>query len=278
MLASDNVETKVIMDFLQNRFATWEVLEKVVSDDGPKSISEGLEFLMKFYGIEHKLTSINSHLSNGAVERLNQTFKYWLHVRIKDGLQWRENSSNGLLAIRSTPHCTTRVIPFKMITGREMRVKLSALQPTSVQEKEVQRADVRKTVEEVQKKSKDCYYARSTIKANRFKKGDIVRIKLPSRQKKLASKYSHPIRVEDATQFTVTTEDGRKWHANRIVPYFKREHIETDKGIPWLPNNELQSDRDATSRETKNQNERELLPRRVRRPPEYLRDYVVDMD
>ncbi len=73
------------------------------------------------------------------------------------------------------------------------------------------------------------------------------------------------------------------------MPYFEREHIEIDKVIPWFPNNELQSDRDATSgetenmnerdatrRETGNLNERELRPRRVRRPPEYLRDYVVD--
>lgn len=278
-LASDNVDTKVITDFLQNRFATWGVPEKVVSDNGPQFISEEFESFMKVYGIEHKPTPIYSPQSNGAVERLNQTIKNLLQVGIKDGLQWRENLSNVLLAIRSTPHSTTKESPFKMMTGREMRVKLSALQPTGVQGKEVQRTDaVRKRVVEVQKKSKDRYDARFTTKANRFKKGDIVRIKLPSRQKKLASKYSDPIRVEDVTQSTVTTEDRKKWHANRIVPYFEREHIETDKGIPWFPNNELQSDRDIASRGTEELNGRELRPRRVRRPPEYLRDYVVDMD
>ena len=75
VLAADNVETKVITDFLQKRFATWGEPEKIVSDNGPQFTNEEFGSLMKVYAIEHKPTPIYSPQSNGAVEQLNQTIK-----------------------------------------------------------------------------------------------------------------------------------------------------------------------------------------------------------
>ena len=132
-----------------------EFLVKIVSDNGPQSLSRECELFMKVHGIEHKLTPIYSPQSNGAVERLSQTIKNLVQGGLKDGFQWKENLSNVLLAIRSTPHSTTKETPFKLMTGRDMRVKLSTLQPPNLQGKKLQRTDVvRKAVEEVQKKAK----------------------------------------------------------------------------------------------------------------------------
>ena len=114
------------------------------------------------------------------MDRLNQTIKNLLQVGIKDGFQWKENVLNVLLAIRSTPHSTTKETPFRLMTGRNMRVKLSTLQPPNLQERKLQRTDVvRKAVEEVQRKSKECFDGKASVKKKRFRESDLVHTKLP---------------------------------------------------------------------------------------------------
>ena len=114
------------------------------------------------------------------MERLNQTIKNLLQVGIKDGFQWKENLSNVLLPIRSTPHSTMKETPFRLMTDRDMRVKLSTLQPPNLQGKKLQRTDVvRKAVEKVQRKSKERFDGKASVKKNRFTESDLVRTKLP---------------------------------------------------------------------------------------------------
>ena len=60
--------------------------------------------------------------------------------------------------------------------------------------------------------------------------------------------------------------------------YFESKHIYVILGILWFPNYGLQNDRTVVSNVTAVLNERELLPRRVIRPPEYLKDCVFYMN
>ena len=60
VLVSDSVKTRVINDFLQNRFATWGLPVKIVSDNGPIFISTEFELFLKVHGIEHNLKPIYS--------------------------------------------------------------------------------------------------------------------------------------------------------------------------------------------------------------------------
>ena len=147
-----------------------------------------------------------------------------------------------LLAIRSTPHSTTKETPFRMMTGRDIRLKLSTLQPPNLQERKLHRTDnVRKAVEQVQRKSKKGYDGKASVEKNRFKEGDLVRTKLPSR-KKLESQYSKPMQVKGVTQSTITTMNGRKWHSNRVVPYEEKNVLEKNYSIPWFPEDKLNND------------------------------------
>ena len=58
--------------------------------------------------------------------------------------------------------------PFKIITGREMKVELSTLLPSLVQGVELQKVVVRKRFKERQKKSNNHREVMFTIMDNRF--------------------------------------------------------------------------------------------------------------
>ena len=99
--------------------------------------------------------------------------------------------------------------PFKIITGREMKVELSTLLPSLVQGVELQKDVVRKRFKERQKKGNNHREVMFTIKDNRFWKDNRVHIRFPSTEKRLTSKYSVAIRVKDVAQATVTTKTER---------------------------------------------------------------------
>ena len=140
-----------------------------------------------------------------------------LQVRIKDGFQWKENLSNVLLAICSTPHSTTSDKPFRKMTGRDMSVKKSTLQPPNLQGRKLQRTDVvRKAVQEVHRKTKERYDGKLQLRRTGLKK--VILCAPNCHYKKNGEPIFETYAGKGVTQSTVTTMDERKWHSNRVVP------------------------------------------------------------
>ena len=124
------------------------------------------------------------------------------------------------------------------------------------------------------RKTKRRYVRKAAVKASRFKKDNLVCNKLRS-NKKMESSYSASNRVEDITQSTVTTMDGRKWRSDIVVPYEKRAVSDNDKYIQI----QVYNDAEVVREETEEMNGSKTRPSRIRRSPGYLRDVnVVDVN
>ena len=88
-------------------------LQKMLSDNGPQFISEEFATFVKFNGIKHIRCSPYHPASNGAVERLVQTFK----KAMKASTDTSFALASFLLSYHTTPHSTTNESPCKLFLG-----------------------------------------------------------------------------------------------------------------------------------------------------------------
>ena len=104
---------------------------QVVSDNGPQFASEEFQTFLKQNGVKSCLTSPYHPASNGAAERMVQSFKRSLVASKKDGKSLEHVIANFLLVYRSTPHATTGRTPASLFYQRELRTRLSLVRPVT---------------------------------------------------------------------------------------------------------------------------------------------------
>ncbi|KAL5966608.1 Gag-Pol polyprotein, partial [Taenia solium] len=106
--------------------------ESVHSDQGPNFESRLFTELCKNLGIAKTRTTPGHTRGNGQVERTNRTLVGLLKAFTKKAKPeyWDLSLGRALLAYRATVHASTGVSPFKMLTGREMRVPSDISLPT----------------------------------------------------------------------------------------------------------------------------------------------------
>ena len=113
---------------LRNIFARHGLPQQVVSDNGPQFRSDLFKEFMSQNGVKHILVSPYHPASNGAVERLVQSFKRSFMSSTTGDVHQRV--ARFLLTYRSTPHATTGCSPAQLFLGRELRTRLSLLKPS----------------------------------------------------------------------------------------------------------------------------------------------------
>ena len=110
---------------LRKMFAAYGLPLQLVSDNGPQFIADDFADFMKMNGIKHIRCAPYHPASNGAVERLVQTFK----KAMKTSNNLNQALTSFLLTYRSTPHSTTNETPSKLFLGRKLRTRLDLLLP-----------------------------------------------------------------------------------------------------------------------------------------------------
>ena len=125
---SSTTTNKTITE-LCKMFAAYGLPAQLVSDNGPQFTAEQFENFMQVNGIKHIKCAPFHPASNGAVERLVQTFK----KAMKSSKDTYSNSEQALasflLIYRSTPHSTTNETPSKLFLGRKIRTRLDLILP-----------------------------------------------------------------------------------------------------------------------------------------------------
>ncbi|CUT98555.1 RNA directed DNA polymerase [Echinococcus multilocularis] len=156
------------------------VPESVHSDQGPNFESQLCIELCKICQISKTRTTPAHPQGNGKVERTNRTLIGLLKAFTKDAQpdDWDLSLGRVLLEYRATVHTSTGVSPFKMLTGREMRVPSDVFVPN---------ADGSADNVPEQKK----YFDRH-CRTNVHQEGDLVQIYRPIPPPGTHRKFHHP--------------------------------------------------------------------------------------
>ncbi len=113
---------------LNHVFSRWGLPLSVDSDRGTHFTSSVMTALYDILGVEVKFHLSYHPQSSGQVERANRTITHMLKKYVSgNGKDWDVKLPLVLMAIRSTPHRSTGVTPFEMMTGREMTLPLHLL-------------------------------------------------------------------------------------------------------------------------------------------------------
>ncbi|XP_072167985.1 ficolin-2-like [Diadema setosum] len=115
---------------LRELFAKYGLPNQVVSDNGPQFCSEEFRHFLKMNGIKQVLVAPYHAASNGAAERMVQSFKRALSASERKGQGTQHDLDRFLLSYRSTKHPTTGQTPASLFMGRELRTRLTLVKPS----------------------------------------------------------------------------------------------------------------------------------------------------
>ena len=111
---------------LRRCFATYGLPKQIHSDNGGAFTSAEFDDFMKINGIKHTTSPAFSPKTNGLAERAVQTFKQKMR---KNGGDIKERLTNFLFHYRTTVQESTNRTPASLLFGRELRTKLTFVQP-----------------------------------------------------------------------------------------------------------------------------------------------------
>jgi len=195
---------------LRDIFSKYGLPNQLVSDNGPQFRSELFKQFLAMNGIKQILVAPYHPASNGAAERLVQTFK---RSYLASSGDTHKRLANFLLTYRTTTHATTGVRPDQLFFGRELRTRLSLIRP-----------QVRDYVEEKQAKM-----IKNSLGLREFYPGENVVVK---DMRKNHTWWPGVIAERSGPKsYVITLPDGRVW--KRHVDHLRRAtHVPSEDPIP----------------------------------------------
>jgi len=97
--------------------------ESIVLDRGPQFVAELTKELNRMLGIEKKLSTAFHPQMNGQMERMNQELEQYLRFFVDHRQKnWPEWLASAEFAVNNKCHSATKVSPFMVNYGRELRM------------------------------------------------------------------------------------------------------------------------------------------------------------
>lgn len=178
-----------VIKSLEAIFRTHGLPEVIRSDNGPPFASCEFESFLEYLGIVHKKGVPYWPQSNGEVERCNSTLLKIVRIARVEGRDWRKALDDFLFHYRVTPHTVTGVSPAELLMGRKLRDKLPRV---NIPEDQATEAEWQKLLKErdVRAKMRQKMYADKVRRAQPSDIGIGDRILLKkSRENKLSTSY-----------------------------------------------------------------------------------------
>ena len=188
---------------LQRCFATYGLPKQIHSDNGSAFTSNAFDNFMKSLGIKHTTNPAYSPKTNGLAERAVQTFKQKMR---KISGNTNERLTTFLMHYRTTVHDQTNRTPASLLFGRELRTKLTLVQP----DVENNPIETRQRILENERffVSGDSVLARDFVsgRENRWKIGEVI---------ERLGRFKYKIRLTNGT--TITRHADALKHTRRNI-------------------------------------------------------------
>ena len=214
---------------LRKLCAAYGLPEQVVSDNGPQFVSEEFTKFIKLNGIKHIKSAPYHPSTNGAAERLVQTFKKTMKASEHDGRTHSQRLTSFLLTYRSTPHSTTHETPSELFLKRPLRTRLDLLKPN---------VDRSVCIEQAKQKS----YHDRRCRVNEYSVGQRVQ----ACNFRGGPHWVLGVVVERLGSLTylVQVESGVFWrrHVDHLRPAANGPNTQQSRTVPVLPNAMEQTD------------------------------------
>ena len=124
-----NTSSSNTINALRRMFASYGIPERIVSDNGPQFTSTEFADFLHGNGVKHTRSAPYHPASNGAVERLVQTFKNAMWASRGDARSLQHRLDSFLFSYRTSPHATTGQAPCSLFLGRSLRTRFDLLKP-----------------------------------------------------------------------------------------------------------------------------------------------------
>ncbi|KAK3089020.1 hypothetical protein FSP39_000173 [Pinctada imbricata] len=241
---------------LQQIFSTHGIPDTIVSDNGPSFTSREFKQFLQRNGIKQINSAPYHPASNGLAEKAVQTFKQAMK-KIKSGTI-QEKINNFLFRYRITPHTTTGASPAELLMKRKLKSKLDLVFP-NMEEKVVNKQNIQKHYKDKTAKERD-FDLESKVYAKNFSSGDKW---LPGYITEKSGPLSYRIRLSD--------DNIIRRHVDHLRPRQTADPVITpDFEIETSTPSEIKPLEETTQSETTEPR----YPKRQKREPAYLKDYV----
>ncbi|KAF0303201.1 uncharacterized protein FJT64_024775 [Amphibalanus amphitrite] len=209
---TSSTETEDVIKFLSTVWAKEGYPDEIVTDNGPQFTSREFTAYLAARGVKHTKSSVYWPRGNSAVERFNKTFKSW--ITDCPPAAFIDEVRKSLAVYRATPHTTTGKSPSELLHGRQMRLNLPVIQPSTPG------ADsVASRVRRRQQSNKRSYDRRRGVTTPRITEGDYVCVRRQGHRSKTSCRFTSPVRVTGRVgPATYRLADGRIWNAAHLGP------------------------------------------------------------
>ena len=110
-------------------FASFGLPEQIVSDNGLQFVAHEFAEFLRVNGVKHIHVAPYHPSSNGAVERLVQSFKQWMKAVKQDDLAFQHRLQKYLMTYHSTPQDTTDQSPASLFLGKPICTRFHLMRP-----------------------------------------------------------------------------------------------------------------------------------------------------
>ena len=237
-----------VADALFELYCRMGVPQEILSDLGRQFISECMNQVSELMGNKHLKTSVAHPMTNGLVERYNETLKSTLRKMCSlEPKQWDKYLPALLFSYREIPQESTGFAPFELLYGRTVRGPMQILQELWAKDQtddEVKLTyqyvfDLRNRLEEMSQmahKNLEAAQERQKRFFDRHTKmrtlhvGDEVLVMMPTEKNKLLMQWKGPFRVIakiGRTDYKLEVGNLEKiFHINLLKKYIRRNGLE----------------------------------------------------
>jgi transposase InsO family protein len=121
--AVKSMEENVVVEFLyRDIFGNYGVPSEILTDRGMSFLGSGVQEFIRKYQIHHLKTSPYHPQTNGMVERVHSLLNHSIRTLSLGEDRWDECLDQAVFGIRIRKHSVTKISPFELIYGQEVRL------------------------------------------------------------------------------------------------------------------------------------------------------------